>query len=315
MTSSIFNSIGLGNMDPAIPFLVLLVLFIILLIVVIIQGAGFRKLKKTYNAFMDGGNGQSMENEILALFEDIRFLKKAEKKDSRDIAAIRDNLVFAYQKIGLVKYDAFREMGGKLSFCIALLNDQNDGFIINSVHGSDGSYTYAKEIISAHSGVALGEEEQEALNKALGFVGASSVAVSAFDEPEEEEEEKSLPPVKVSRVQKQKDFDDADEEEYTLPAKRLLRKNEEAPQRPTSRARVLRHRTSEGIETEKSQSPGVRNTESLPDTSAITRKLSEISKKEMLRDLIMDDDGEPETETYEDEEPFDMASFGFEEVK
>ncbi len=316
MTSNIFNSIGLGNLDPAIPFLVLLGLFLILLIIVIVQGVGFKKLKKTYAAFMDGGNGQSMENEILALFEDIRFLKKAEKKDSRDIAAIRDNLTFAYQKIGLVKYDAFREMGGKLSFCVALLNDQNDGFIINSVHSSDGCYTYAKEIIAARSGVALGEEEQEALNKALGFVGASRQ-----EEPEDEiplEEERSLPPVRPARIRKTQIPEETEEEEYFIPAKRLLRKNEEEPRRPTAKARILRQKVSEGLETEKSRKPGVRNTESLPDTSAITRLLSETSRKEMsLADEIKQDllsDSEEEPLMFEEDEDFDMASLGFEEI-
>ena len=69
----------------------------------------------------------------------------------------------AYQKMGLVKYDAFRQMGGQLSFSLALLNENNDGFIINSVHSTDGCYSYTKEVIagewSINPQMLLGREE------------------------------------------------------------------------------------------------------------------------------------------------------------
>ena len=72
-----------------------------------------------------------------------------------------------YQKCGIVKYDAFRQMGGKMSFCLALLDKRNNGFIINSVHSSDGCYTYTKEIRGGNCSIALGEEEEQALNAAI----------------------------------------------------------------------------------------------------------------------------------------------------
>ena len=59
-------------------------------------------------------------------------------------------------------------MGGKLSFALALLNDKNNGFIINSMHSSrEGCYTYVKEIINGESFVILATEEKEALEMAL----------------------------------------------------------------------------------------------------------------------------------------------------
>ena len=51
-----------------------------------------------------------------------------------------------FQKVGIIKYDAFNQMGGKLSFSLALLNENDDGFILNSVHSSDGCYSYTKII-------------------------------------------------------------------------------------------------------------------------------------------------------------------------
>ena len=70
--------------------------------------------------------------------------------------------------MGLVKYDAFHEMGGKLSFSLAMLDEKNNGYIINAMHSREGCYTYIKEIIDGNSVIVLAEEEQEALNQAMG---------------------------------------------------------------------------------------------------------------------------------------------------
>ena len=72
-----------------------------------------------------------------------------------------------YQKVGIVKYDAFNEMGGKLSFALAMLDGNDSGWIINAMHSREGCYTYVKEIVKGESYVELAEEEAEALDKAI----------------------------------------------------------------------------------------------------------------------------------------------------
>ena len=72
-----------------------------------------------------------------------------------------------FQKIGLVRYDAFKEMGGKLSFALVLLDENNDGFILNSVHSSDGCYSYTKRIINGDSQIILSNEEKVAVERAI----------------------------------------------------------------------------------------------------------------------------------------------------
>ena len=74
----------------------------------------------------------------------------------------------AYQKRGLIKYDAFQQMGGQLSFSLALLDENNTGFIINSVHSTEGCYSYTKEIRNGTSAIDLSAEEAEALAMAMG---------------------------------------------------------------------------------------------------------------------------------------------------
>ena len=66
-----------------------------------------------------------------------------------------------------MKYDAFNEMGGKLSFSLALLNETDDGFVMNAVHSREGCYTYAKDIENGNCKLNLSEEETEALKQAI----------------------------------------------------------------------------------------------------------------------------------------------------
>ena len=73
----------------------------------------------------------------------------------------------SYQKIGLLKYDSFRGMAGKLSFSIALLDGENSGFVLNCMHTQDGCYNYMKEIIHGEPLSVLSEEEKEVLEIAI----------------------------------------------------------------------------------------------------------------------------------------------------
>ena len=86
-----------------------------------------------------------------------------------NIKDIQKRMEYCYQKLGVVKYDAFSQMGGQLSFCLALLNEKDDGFILNSVQSSEGCYTYTKEVKKGECAITLGEEEKKALDQAMGY--------------------------------------------------------------------------------------------------------------------------------------------------
>ena len=79
---------------------------------------------------------------------------------------IKKHLSSCISKYALVKYDAFDKMAGKLSFVIALLNDDNSGILLNSMHSREGCFTYAKEIVNGESYIPLSAEEKEALEQA-----------------------------------------------------------------------------------------------------------------------------------------------------
>lgn len=124
-------------------------------------------INKKYRLFMSGRNGQSLENVILEKLNDIEDIKSKTLKNSEDITELFSKMEYAVCKVGMVKYDAFNEMGGKLSFALVMLDEKNNGFSMNSMHGQEGSYVYVKEIINGESYIALGEEEQKALKEAL----------------------------------------------------------------------------------------------------------------------------------------------------
>ncbi|MCM1187544.1 MAG: DUF4446 family protein [Lachnoclostridium sp.] len=169
--SALLRQMGLGTFDMGYLIIAMAAVIVILLIVLIllcVQIGKTSKLKKRLDKFMTGKEGKSLEREIEILFKDNQTLKANAEESKKDIRTLFKNMESAYQKMGLVKYDAFKQMGGQLSFSLALLDENNNGFIINSVHSSEGCYSYTKEIKAGESDISLGAEEAEALEIAMG---------------------------------------------------------------------------------------------------------------------------------------------------
>lgn len=170
MSFTLFEKMGLQGFDLSILFIILLVFCITLTVLVIVLFVKNSKLTRTYRKFMTGKNVKSLESEIVNLFEDNKEMKEQITENKRDIRSIYKQLRTVFQKCAIVRYDAFKEMGGKLSFCLTLLNEDNDGFILNSVHSSTGCYSYLKEVRGGRCPIDLGAEEQQSLDEAIGGV-------------------------------------------------------------------------------------------------------------------------------------------------
>ncbi len=172
LTNSAFlNQIGFGSFDLGylvIGVLVLAVLLIILLILLIIQMNKVSKMKKRLDKFLLGKDAMSLEENINELYEDNQFLKNTTDKNRDDIRILFKRMESVFQKMGLVRYDAFNQMGGQLSYSLVLLDENDNGFIINSVHSTEGCYSYSKEIRSNDTNITLSAEEAEALAIAKG---------------------------------------------------------------------------------------------------------------------------------------------------
>ena len=165
--SKLFDSMGIGNIDVGVIIILLFILLIISIILIISLMVRMNRLQNNLNIFMTGKDGMSLEQDLLTLHEENKFLKACADKNKKDIRVLYKKAQKSFSKIGLVKYDAFQQLGGQLSFCLALLDENKNGFIINSVHSTEGCYSYTKSIQNGISELDLCKEEAQALSIAL----------------------------------------------------------------------------------------------------------------------------------------------------
>lgn len=141
--------------------LFLLITFIILLI-------KYFSLSKKYNQFIKKvGKGKNIEEDLQ------NYMNKVEKveRQNSEILTFCQNLDSeieeCIQKIGIVRYSAFKDTGSDLSFALAMLDEKNNGVVLNGIYSREMSNIYAKPIENGNSKYTLSEEEKEALNKAI----------------------------------------------------------------------------------------------------------------------------------------------------
>ena len=155
----------------------LLILVIILLVCIFNLSLGLSRLNKKYKIFMKGKDGQSLEKLFKRKFDMIEKLASNGEINSENIQKIEKFYNSSLHKYGIVKYDAFEDMGGKLSFVLALLDKDNTGFLLNAIHSRENCFLYIKEIVNGESYIMLSEEEIEALKRAVNF----GIEESEFD--------------------------------------------------------------------------------------------------------------------------------------
>ena len=159
--TGVFGNLGI---DPFYAFLILLILQVALLVVLVLVYDKYKHLEKVFNTFMKGKNGKSLEESIFERFDKIDEVVDQVEENREEIAELYNKMKTHYQKVGIVKYDAFHEMGGELSFAITMLDENNTGWILNS---RQGCYAYVKDIVKGESTIQLAEEERESLEKAI----------------------------------------------------------------------------------------------------------------------------------------------------
>jgi len=148
--------------------LIILVILAVLLIADILLLVGVFQLKKKVKIFLKGKKVKDLE-EVLS-----EHLKKIEniEKDIKDISKWNEKLQgicdISITKVGIVRFNPFKDTGGDQSFAIALLNSHNDGLVISSLFGREGTRVYSKPIEKGVSKYHLSGEEEESIKKAIG---------------------------------------------------------------------------------------------------------------------------------------------------
>ncbi len=148
--------------------IVMLVILVVLIIFLILQGRKINRLEERLYRLTAGSDGESLEDLLVQNLDNYEQLGKTLEKNTGDIRDIYRRMHGVIQKVGLVKYDAFSQMGGNLSSVIALLDQDNNGVLLNTVQNVDGCYSYVKGVQNGHSDVAFTEEEQESMDMAMG---------------------------------------------------------------------------------------------------------------------------------------------------
>ena len=161
----------LGFIRTDIFLLFLFISIVILLILYIISIANLKKLRNSYLKFMSKlGNGENIEGIMRNYINRVNEVDKKNEEIINYCNKIDKNIKNCSQKIGIVRYNAFKDTGRDLSFSLAILDDYNNGVVLNGIYARDSSNIYAKPIENGESKYVLSDEEKEAIYKAINNV-------------------------------------------------------------------------------------------------------------------------------------------------
>lgn len=139
-------------------------LTLILLIILISTRMNFNKLFIRYTKFFKNSNDSNIEKTIEENIDLCYEITRKNKDIEGRIAYIERNMIQCVQKIGVVRYNAFDNVGSNLSFAIALLDGNDNGIVLNGIYSRESTSTYAKAIISGQSKYTLSAEEIQAID-------------------------------------------------------------------------------------------------------------------------------------------------------
>lgn len=165
--------------------IVLVGLIILQAVVIVVLSKNLNKIKNRLFSFMPEDLSQNVEELLIKNNENVKRALEAEKEMLKnmehyskslneemqalkfDLETTNNTVKNCVQKFATVRYNPFSEVGGDFCYAIALLDDHNNGILINSIYAREGSYSYAKEITDGKSSHKLSHDEERALNMAL----------------------------------------------------------------------------------------------------------------------------------------------------
>ena len=145
----------------------LIIISILLFTIVIMLISSVNKLEKKYRKMMRGVNTKNLEEFIISKVEDIEKAVVNSEKSLEECKVLKEEIKGCVNKVAIMRYKAFEDIGSDLSFSIAILDDYNDGVLITGIYARNDSTTYAKPIDKGISRYDLSEEEIHVLNEAI----------------------------------------------------------------------------------------------------------------------------------------------------
>lgn len=140
----------------------------ILLILLICNIIKTNKIGKKYKEFMRKiGNGKDLEEDLENYIHRVERVEKQNGEIVQTCNEMSKSLEKCIQKVGVVRYNAFENTGSDLSFALALLDNKDNGIVLNGIFSRESSNLYAKPVISGKSSYSISEEEEKAIEKAI----------------------------------------------------------------------------------------------------------------------------------------------------
>ena len=143
-----------------------LLLIIILFLAVISANKKYKRLNSKYNKFMNGLSDRNIEALLETNIGKVNNVESRNREIENHINQIERYLMQCTQKVGIVRFSAFENVGSNLSFAIALIDANDNGIVMSSIYSRDSSSIYAKPVVSGKSKYPLSAEEIQALDLA-----------------------------------------------------------------------------------------------------------------------------------------------------
>jgi hypothetical protein len=176
------NALVAPNVGLVVVGLAIVALIAFLVAVLLLRRV--RKLEARLGLLTRGEDGRSLENVLGAHLDRVLAVSRAVDDLGRRTSTIELSARSALQRVGIVRYNPFEETGGNQSFALALLDAEDHGIIISSLHARSGTRVYAKAVTGGRPAGALSDEEAEALRLARGATrGRPAVAEHAIPGP------------------------------------------------------------------------------------------------------------------------------------
>ncbi|ASA24986.1 DUF4446 family protein [Paenibacillus donghaensis] len=142
-------------------------MLLVLLVILIMQGAKLRTMRRKYESMMGGNGVEDLEGLLIDLKNQADMLEEEQHKHKAALEATGVRIRSMKSNIALKRYNAFGERGNNLSFSLALVDDDQSGVVITSLHNRENSYIYSKPMDKGESQIPLSPEEKEVIALAL----------------------------------------------------------------------------------------------------------------------------------------------------
>ncbi len=161
-------NILINTIDELMPYLMvgMVIIIILLFIMVVVLFKAVGRVENRYKKLMRGTSNSNLEEMLLDRLNSIEDAKQNSEKALKECERLEIKIKDCIQKVAIMRYKAFENVGSDLSFSIAMLDDKNDGVILTGIYGRQESTTYAKPIDKGISRYDLSEEELYVLNEA-----------------------------------------------------------------------------------------------------------------------------------------------------